>query len=440
MEVIARANSAIFALIGKQKVNKNLKYRFFSAVVVTEYKNITLYYNNATRELIAVQSNDNVFDYLIEHWFLVPECFDDKKLIDQILNVFKKMTPKNKMDFYEVFTTTDCNARCFYCFEAGMKHKHMTLEIAEKLADRIIEKTDNKNVVIEWFGGEPLYNHSVIDVITKKLKCNNITYRSKMITNGFLFTSKMIEKAKNLWNLKSLQITLDGTEDVYNRCKNYKNVSNISPFRVVTDNIEKLLKADIIVCVRVNFDFHNINNLYQLADYLKTRYGEYKNFHVYAYPLYDSCAYRRKERTDEQRELLIDELIKFENYCIELGITKVNKLKLNFNLNACMPENDNAIVVSADGLFYKCPHDLNEKPWGALDTDDINLDIINAWKIKDDELPNCAHCFNYIDCFRLKKCPHPMVCDNAYRRLILTRLKHQLKRAYDKYTSFAKES
>lgn len=433
MKVITEANSAIFALIGKQNIDRTLEYRLFSAVVIMEYNNVVLYYNNATRELIALEPEEEAFDYLVEHWFLVPEMFDDKKHICQITNILKAVTPKSESDFYEVFTTTDCNARCFYCFEAGIEHKHMSTETAEKLADYIIEKSRKKSVTFEWFGGEPLYNAAVIDIITEKLHNECIRYKSKMITNGFLFTSEMIEKAKKLWNLDYVQITLDGTEDVYNRCKNYINVENISPFKVVTENIEELLKADIYVMIRLNLDFHNSDNLYLLADYLKARYGDFKNFNVYAYPLYDSCGYKKKTRTSDQRDFLVNKLIDFENYCIDLGITKVGKLDHNLKLNACMPESDNANVVSVDGLFYKCPHNLEEKPWGGLDLKDTDYDILNSWKTKEDENAHCAKCFNYIDCFRLKKCPHPMVCDNAYRRLILTRLKNQMKKAYDRY-------
>lgn len=433
MKVITHANSIVSSIIGKQNIDKNQKYRLFSSVVITEYKEHILYYNNATRELIALESTEENSDYLIEHWFMVPELFDDKKFVFQITNILKMTMPKSELDFYEVFTTTDCNARCFYCFEAGIKHKHMSSETADKLADYIVKKSAKKNVVIEWFGGEPLYNADVIDVITKKLKNKNISYKSKMITNGYLFTPEMIEKAKTLWNLKSLQITLDGTEDVYNRCKNYINAENTSPFRVVTDNIEELLKADFYVIIRLNLDFHNIDNLYLLADYLKLRYGAYKKVHVYAYPLYDNCGYKKKERTSERRELLVDKLIEFEKYCIDIGITKIGKLESKPKLNACMPENDNAIVVSTDGLFYKCPHDLDEKPWGGIDTNNIDFNIVNEWKIKAKENSHCDYCFNYIDCYRLKKCPHPMACDNAYRRLILVRLKSKIKKAYDKY-------
>lgn len=50
-----------------------------------------------------------------------------------------------------------------------------------------------------------------------------------MTSNGYIFNDELVEKAKNEWKLKNIQITLDGTRDVYNKAKNYysENDSNI---------------------------------------------------------------------------------------------------------------------------------------------------------------------------------------------------------------------
>jgi sulfatase maturation enzyme AslB (radical SAM superfamily) len=40
-----------------------------------------------------------------------------------------------------------------------------------------------------------------------------------MISNGILFNEKNIVKARELWHLKNVQITLDGTESSYEQIK-----------------------------------------------------------------------------------------------------------------------------------------------------------------------------------------------------------------------------
>lgn len=69
---------------------------------------------------------------------------------------------------------------------------------------------------LAWFGGEPLYNAQVIDLICNDLVERGIGYESSMISNGFLFDEKLIKRAAELWRLRQIQITLDGTEGVYN--------------------------------------------------------------------------------------------------------------------------------------------------------------------------------------------------------------------------------
>ena len=42
-----------------------------------------------------------------------------------------------------------------------------------------------------------------------------------MISNGYLFSEEIIDRAARLWELRNVQITLDGTEKVYNETKAY---------------------------------------------------------------------------------------------------------------------------------------------------------------------------------------------------------------------------
>ena len=64
------------------------------------------------------------------------------------------------IDKYVIFTTLDCNARCFYCYELKSKGKTpMSIETAEKVAKYIITHCPKgTEVSLDWFGGEPLFN------------------------------------------------------------------------------------------------------------------------------------------------------------------------------------------------------------------------------------------------------------------------------------------
>lgn len=99
--------------------------------------------------------------------FLVPYSLNEydavhMKRIQSILN--------NDVSFYRILTTLDCNARCFYCYERKSKHEYMDLSVAEQTAKFILDHINERRCVIQWFGGEPLMNTKVIDLISSMLR------------------------------------------------------------------------------------------------------------------------------------------------------------------------------------------------------------------------------------------------------------------------------
>ena len=97
----------------------------------------------------------------------------------------------------------------------------MTEGMARRVADYIIHHYNGEKLTLHWFGGEPLYNKPVITQICLLLKEAGVEYSSQMISNGYLIDDEITREAKTLWNLKKIQITLDGTEKIYNQIKAY---------------------------------------------------------------------------------------------------------------------------------------------------------------------------------------------------------------------------
>lgn len=61
----------------------------------------------------------------------------------------------------------------------------------------------------------------------------------------YLFDGATVEQAVSHWKLKSVQITLDGTEEIYNRSKAFIYKDGKSPYQVVLANIQRLLDAGV---------------------------------------------------------------------------------------------------------------------------------------------------------------------------------------------------
>lgn len=154
-----------------------------------------------------------------------------------------------KVKHFRIWTTSGCNARCYYCFENGMPN----ITMSTATADAIIQYIENllqqdDRLEIEWFGGEPLLNWRIIDYISERLIniCNSkkCTYQSSMISNGSLITASIVAKMKSTWKLSAIQITLDGYGDTYDSAKNYIN-SKVHNFEKVITNIKELAEEGV---------------------------------------------------------------------------------------------------------------------------------------------------------------------------------------------------
>ena len=190
---------------------------------------------------------------LRDGWFRVPQKMDDMKYADQVRFIRRTMWKEPEhITSYTIFTTTDCNARCFYCYELGRSRIPMSDETAHKAAAYIAAHCGGEKVHLHWFGGEPLFNKQVIDIICTDLAEKGIVYESMIISNGYLFDGATVEQAVSHWKLKSVQITLDGTEEIYNRSKAFIYTDGKSPYQVVLANIQRLLDAGVSVHIRLN--------------------------------------------------------------------------------------------------------------------------------------------------------------------------------------------
>ena len=109
-----------------------------------------------------------------------------------------------------------------------------------------------------------------------------------MISNGYLMDAKLAKKAFNEWHLSNIQITLDGTEEVYNKTKRYIYKDDPNPFKTVINNIHELLKNNILVSIRLNCGTHNIEDLKNLILYLREEFKDVnKGLSVYVHELFD---------------------------------------------------------------------------------------------------------------------------------------------------------
>ena len=111
--------------------------------------------------------------------------------------------------------TMGCNFDCPYCFEDHGRGK-MSPQVQDDvvaLATRMLDASNEKDIHVSWFGGEPLLAPDVIESLSMRLMAlaeeRGGTYVASIVTNGYLLTQQiadMLERCK----VTTAQVTIDG--------------------------------------------------------------------------------------------------------------------------------------------------------------------------------------------------------------------------------------
>ena len=441
MKTIIEAQETVKRLLGKQTVCKQ-KYRLMKYVLKIKCEEGFLLYNGITGQLVLVDYDECVSEYrndicrvnhsLIEDFFYVTDTCDEKSIVDNLRIIMRRLFTPKGVNGYTILTTTNCNARCFYCYQSGYKHVNMTETIADKLVDYIISHKGDGSININWFGGEPLLGRRQIDYICTKLKDNSISYTSKMISNGLLFSESIVKKAVNDWNVRHVQITLDGTENVYNKTKAFIS-SQESPFHTVLNNIRLLMDNEVYVSIRLNLDQHNVEDLILLIDELGTEFEGYHNFGVYVYTIEKNEGYEPIDRNDEIETRLLNLQIKLNSYIEKKNMFRSNHKSSSLSLYSCMADNTRTMVVYPDGRLFKCEHTAEGDEIGTIGTDEVNRK--NILKFQEQMYyERCYTCPIYPSCILLKECDGksrytPELCDyNVKEKIKSIKARYSKKR------------
>lgn len=433
----------LFGLLAPQHLVEGERYRLMRFVVRQQVEDGLLLYHVMTKALILLDHNEADMlekdpasvQGIVENWFAVPCDHDDTRLAMEVRAVGRMLkNPVRGFSSYTILTTTDCNARCFYCYEKGRSRIPMSDETARAVVQYIIRnRNGNDTVKIRWFGGEPLYNKKVITQICTELKGAGVAFRSSMVSNGLLFDGQTVQEAIDLWNLKKIQITLDGTEKVYNRIKNFVNPEG-NPFRKVLRNIRLLVDAGVKVNIRLNIDRHNADDLFLLAGQLGAEFGGNPLVSVYSHSLFEACdATAAVSHSDAQRQELFGKQKLLRERLRELGLSSPGKLRHSLKLNHCMADNDSSAVILPDGHIGKCEH-FSESEWFShVSSEDIDDRQVVAFKELRPELEACSECALYPDCLRLSKCEEAVHCYPEEREEKLLDLRDQFLSYYESH-------
>jgi len=430
MKVIIPTTPLIEQIVGPQKRAEGQRYRLMTYVVQQPVDDGVLLYNTLTCSLVLLTPDEaadiTAQQELIDRWFLVPQDYDDRKACIEIRQLAALLKPADQpITDYTILTTTGCNARCFYCFEKGMKSVSMTAETASKVVRYIMAHRGDEEVKISWFGGEPLVNAKVIDLICTELREQGVPFCSTMISNGYLFDADKVQRARDLWQLRSVQITLDGTEQTYNRVKDYV-YRGVNAFERVLQNIGLLTAAGIRVNIRLNVDQHNIGEMAVLVELLHQRFGTNEHLTVYSMQLYG-------EHSPEDSAELFAQRMQLKQQIAQCGYKLKRGLQKDIKLVHCMADSDERVMIAPDGHLGKCEHYIDSNFFGHIDSEERDEAILLKFKERQADNEACATCFYYPQCILLTMCEIDVGCTPEYQQEHLHDIKESMKYEYERY-------
>lgn len=340
------------------------------------YKNKTLIFNTLNGCFIEIDNNTkqvikNIHDsnenFLNEHKQMISvlkSCgiiIDDN--IDEI-NILKKEKQTNQ-DFdrnfeFTIAPTLQCNFDCSYCYE-----KIMSGCINKKVIDLICQKVKQeaekkKNIIINWFGGEPLLAKDTIFKISTKIIeiCNffNVEYKAGIITNGYLLDDKTIDMLKNL-NINTVQITIDGPPNIHNFRRPLKNEKKAT-FQTILNNVKQAQKAGMEIKIRINIDKTNFFEVEELLEILSKN-----DLHGCLIKLGHIKSYTNACKLSKDTVLSVQEyatyMVNLEKLLLKYRFkTSESLLFTNKFTNYCSANKPNSLVIDSWGNLFKCWTDI----------------------------------------------------------------------------------
>ena len=145
-----------------------------------------------------------------------------------------------------LFITNQCNLACSYCYErANNLHncERMDVNTVKNTILLFIKNFEYSNKIgITFFGGEPLFNLSLIEDSIKALndvaQNYDLQFNYSLTTNGTILNDDVINL---LLKYKiNTQVSIDSNQKIHDSCRKFHN--GLGSYNLIIDNVEKLSK------------------------------------------------------------------------------------------------------------------------------------------------------------------------------------------------------
>lgn len=384
-------------------------------------------YNSLSNYFCSI--NENLYDFLLKkkqssetierNEFLIPEMWDtfiNKRIIcennfDDFIEFKSIIESQRRQDNQLMITiapTLECNFECPYCFEnktIGYMNKKTISNVIDFI--NLYEKVDL--VFITWFGGEPLLYPEIIKYFNDKIKkLNSKRIVQNIITNGYYLNEENI-KMLNRYEIKTIQLTIDGLKENHNVKKFTKVDSNT--YQTILKNIDTFcrLNFDINLNIRINIDKNNYEDYFEIFQFLSEKYNNSK-ISVYPAFIINNSNMNCKDLCFENNS---EKFSFYKEFALRLNIA--NFIYPSNDITECATRNAHSWIIDPKGDLYKCWEIIgnsNYKVGEICENGKIKITdyrILNRYLNGSDPLndANCLNCF-YLPICR-GGCPHKRI-------------------------------
>lgn len=355
--------------------------------------------------LSAGDIDDVQFHRLRRGGFVVPETVDEVEAIQERYWRARGETPV----VLTITTTMDCNLGCYYCYEerSGAKLERSDVSSIVDLARQAVENSGKRALHVDWYGGEPLLNASLIESASSALQSycaeSDVKYVASIISNGTSWPED-VEDFVTRHRIRQVQISFDGLRSNHNKRRRYrKGQIGSDSFARAVDLVDKLVRCTR-VDVRFNIDRGNQADLIPFIDFAEQRGWFEAAFPAVFQPARlssysgSSAFMRRHELTLEEFDILrarargrLDRIGKIEESELPDGV-------LLPKTSVCAALASSSVVIGAEGRTYRCGLQVgeNKRAVGAIASrqdPDIATPDKEWWETFDPTLaPTCSRC------------------------------------------------
>ena len=367
-------------------------------------------------DIQSVGTKDNLVQPMVEHLlkrgYLTRKTQEEE--YDYVKRIARALHKRDTMLLHKVFTfvvTYNCNFRCPYCFENReaksdtqiITFTKQQVDEAYKAIEEIEPNIELRNKMITLYGGEPLLkaNKDIISYIVNVGQQKG--YKFSAISNGYDLEHFLDFLSPE--QICKIQITIDGTREHHNQRRIH--YLHHDTFDKIVANIEKALKQNVLVVVRVNNDNFNVENFVELKNYFDSiGFYKYPNFQLY------SAMIRRNELISSKENESIDFISSHSflskhkkmgtlNLCKDFTVFQrvynaiCQKSPIAFKSYFCAAQIE-GYVLDFLGDIYPCWEVIGNEKYriGNYKHGSIqwNQEVLKQWHVNISSNPNCLKC------------------------------------------------